>query len=536
MSAFVEIIFDNTDNRFPTGKDEVVIRRTIGLKKDDYTLDKRGVSKADILNLLESAGFSRANPYYIVPQGRIVSLTNAKDAERLQLLKEVAGTQVYENRRQESQKIMDETHLKRVKIDELLVYIEERLQELEGEKAELRQYQQNDKERRCLEYALYNRELQRLSSLLEAIDEDRNVGLNAADEAHHELAERERRLEEIEAQTTELRQTIALLEVEHLERFAERDDLVSTRVAIELEIQNSNEMDTAEDDVPDIKQQIGEANGKLAKVREEIDSERTEEAQIQENLANCQRDYSLGLARKSRAGQFKSKTERDRFLSREIAQTKHVITEKSEQISRSDHELADLSNTRTLLAKEAGQLRAKIDGHGQDVNQIAREVELHEQNYKTLDYERRQLWREQAKVDTIIRTTQDELRSAENGLAKAMDRNTYRGISNVQRIVEQHKIQGVHGLLFELFNVSDRYRVPVEVTAGNSLFHVVVDTDEIASQVLELLNKEKEGRVTFMPLNRLKLKDVQFPNANDAIPLIKKLEYDTRFELAMQQV
>ncbi|KAG8849770.1 Structural maintenance of chromosomes protein 3, partial [Serendipita sp. 405] len=34
MSAYVEIVFDNSDHRFPTGKDELVIRRTIGTKKD----------------------------------------------------------------------------------------------------------------------------------------------------------------------------------------------------------------------------------------------------------------------------------------------------------------------------------------------------------------------------------------------------------------------------------------------------------------------------------------------------------------------
>ncbi|CAB4408992.1 unnamed protein product [Rhizophagus irregularis] len=134
MSAYVEIIFDNSDNRFPTGKDEVVLRRTIGLKKDEYSLDKKSATKTDVMNLLESAGFSRSNPYYIVPQGRITALTNAKDPERLQLLKEVAGTRVYEQRRQESKKIIEETDSKRSKIEELLNYIEERLEELEEEK------------------------------------------------------------------------------------------------------------------------------------------------------------------------------------------------------------------------------------------------------------------------------------------------------------------------------------------------------------------------------------------------------------------
>ena len=67
----VEIVFDNTDNRFPTGREDVIIRRTIGLKKDEYSLDKKSASKADVMNLLESAGFSKSNPYYIVPQGRV---------------------------------------------------------------------------------------------------------------------------------------------------------------------------------------------------------------------------------------------------------------------------------------------------------------------------------------------------------------------------------------------------------------------------------------------------------------------------------
>ena len=139
MSAYVEIIFDNSDDRFPTGKPELILRRTIGLKKDEYSLDRKNATKTDVMNLLESAGFSRSNPYYIVPQGRVTTLTNMKDAERLNLLKEVAGTQVYEARRTESLKIMTDTENKRVKIDELLDYIRDRLAELEEEKEELHQ-------------------------------------------------------------------------------------------------------------------------------------------------------------------------------------------------------------------------------------------------------------------------------------------------------------------------------------------------------------------------------------------------------------
>lgn len=82
------------------------------------------------------------------------------------------------------------------------------------------------------------------------------------------------------------------------------------------------------------------------------------------------------------------------------------------------------------------------------------------------------------------------------------------------------KIKGqCYGPLLELFDVDSTYATAVEVAAGNryiyfqlncmqcikcmsSLFHAVVDTDETAANILELMQKENgPGRVTFIPLN-----------------------------------
>jgi structural maintenance of chromosome 3 (chondroitin sulfate proteoglycan 6) len=63
-----------------------------------------------------------------------------------------------------------------------------------------------------------------------------------------------------------------------------------------------------------------------------------------------------------------------------------------------------------------------------------------------------------------------------------------------------------------------------------------VDTDETASKVLDVMLKEKTGRVTFMPLNRLKPTPTTMPNAQDAIPILQKLKYDETHEKAFQQV
>lgn len=140
-------------------REEIFLRRVIGAKKDQYFLNKKVVPRSEVMNLLESAGFSNSNPYYIVKQGKINQMATAPDAHRLKLLREVAGTRVYDERREESMAILRDTEGKVEKIEEFLKTIEERLSTLEEEKEELKQYQQHDKQRRALEYIIHEVEL-----------------------------------------------------------------------------------------------------------------------------------------------------------------------------------------------------------------------------------------------------------------------------------------------------------------------------------------------------------------------------------------
>lgn len=110
-------------------------------------------------------------------------------------MKEVAGTKVYEQRRAESLRIMAETDAKRTKINELIDYIESRLTELEEEKDELREFQDKDKERRCLEYALYQRELEEVGEALEEIDEERRGEVHGANMRREQYDTREKEIQ-----------------------------------------------------------------------------------------------------------------------------------------------------------------------------------------------------------------------------------------------------------------------------------------------------------------------------------------------------
>jgi structural maintenance of chromosome 3 (chondroitin sulfate proteoglycan 6) len=87
--------------------------------------------------LLETSGISRANPYHVVPQGKVNALVLMKDTGRLDMLKDIAGISTYDERRSESLKMMEDTLEKQLKVSDSLKYIGTRLHELQHEKEEL---------------------------------------------------------------------------------------------------------------------------------------------------------------------------------------------------------------------------------------------------------------------------------------------------------------------------------------------------------------------------------------------------------------
>jgi hypothetical protein len=90
---------------------------------------------------------------------------------------------------------MAETEGKKSKIIELLEFIETRLGELEEEKEELKEFQEKDKEKRCLEYALYQRESEEVVEALEEIEEERKKELHGANQRRELFSDREQQIQ-----------------------------------------------------------------------------------------------------------------------------------------------------------------------------------------------------------------------------------------------------------------------------------------------------------------------------------------------------
>ncbi|KAG5999184.1 hypothetical protein E4U54_002001, partial [Claviceps lovelessii] len=544
MSAYVEIIFDNGDDRFPTGNKEVVLRRTIGLKKDEYSVDRKVVTKTDVMNLLEAAGFSRSNPYYIVPQGRVTALTSMKESDRLNLLKEVAGTHVYEARRAESLKIMHETNNKREKIDELLEYIKERLAELEEEKEELRGFQDKDRERRCLEYAYHHREQVTIQSALEDIDGARQDGLDTNDSSRTEFLKGEKAISKLDAKIHNLQRELELLQIDRRQHEEDRRDCAKALAKVELKAKNLKDGQSAQEqaraqheaELLSVQSEIAQKETQLAQILPEYKTKKQEEDDIRRQLDTAEASRARLFAKQSRGSRFKNKSERDAWLRQEVEELNLTISAQKANRLEAEEELARVQEAIQQTEEEVAHLRSRLANWSGDRVLMVDEVTQARVTLDRLNDERKLIRREEDKLNSVIANARQEKDQAERELSHAVDGATARGLATIRRLKQEQDIPGAYGTLADLLEVNDAYRLPVEQTAGASLFHYVVDNAETATHLADYLYKQHGGRVTFMPLAQLRPRQVNLPRSNDAVPLISKIKYDSKFDKAFQQV
>lgn len=549
ISAYVEIIFDNADGRFPISKGEISIRRTIGLKKDDYSLDGRSATRSDIMNLLESAGFSRSNPYYIVPQGRITSLTNSKDAARLTLLKEVSGATVFENKLKESTKEMSNSHYKIQRIDETLTSIDERLSDLQIESSDLKKFQQLEKSKKVLQYNLFDREFNELNESLEDVEEKYASYLADSQNNLKELESRELVCQELSDAIKNLKISLKVSKLEKEQTDLDHDQLLKAIADKEIILNELKaSMQGSESKAQLIKESIkrysaliNDHETRIATFKPQLIDLQAQEAKYKSELTDLIAKQRAIYSKQNRFSRFSSKQQRDSWLNKEISLVKKKLLAKDFEINQINSEIKNYENNLAEVTGKIDDLNSLLSSetNRNAINGLKSTIAELRANSNELNDQRKHLWREEIRYKSINDSITNDLTNATNLVNQTMDRAQAQGLTAVRAISAKLNLADkVYGPLAELFEVNEKYKTAAEVIAGNSLFHVVVDTDETASLIMNELIRTKSGRVTFMPLNRLQVNAVDYPDTTDhqCIPLIKKLKFDTAIGKAIRQV
>ncbi|MBM5827531.1 MAG: chromosome segregation protein SMC, partial [Cyanobacteria bacterium M_surface_7_m2_040] len=180
-------------------------------------------------------------------------------------------------------------------------------------------------------------------------------------------------------------------------------------------------------------------------------------------------------------------------LEAEHQQLQERLRQQLERLAElSDEASAELNSNQTVqeqLASVDGewqQLLEALHSAQRKVQELAEELALQQRTRNRLEQEQATLEREIARLDSRRETLQES-----------------RGTGALRMLLEAG-LEGIHGPVAQLGEVDERVRVALEVAAGARLGQVVVDDDRIAAQAIELLKTKRAGRLTFLPLNKIR--------------------------------
>ena len=236
INAFVEIIFDNSDGRFPLESEEVTIRRVIGSKKDQFFINgKLASSKSEIQGDLETAGLSCSNPYYIVKQGQINHIASCTASRRLKVIKEVAGAGVYEEKMVKAEQQLVITNNMIDEIEENLKNIRNKLEQLTEENEALEEYRKADRQKRALEFTILEADIEdntkkqrEVEITLQSDSVQAVTMMSSLKKAEEDLMDKRNKLEKLKTEKADL-------DVEHVSLQKTYDSILSRKEKMILE-------------------------------------------------------------------------------------------------------------------------------------------------------------------------------------------------------------------------------------------------------------------------------------------------------------
>lgn len=368
---------------------------------------------------------------------------------------------------------------------------------------------------------------------------------NELKKAQDEVHKASQALRKAKKDVTELKYQRDTLSSEQAQLVKEKTKLELTIKDLKDEVSGDNKSkEKAEQELAKLKEQIDEKKKHLERIKPQYEDMKRKEENCNRDLALKEQKRKELYAKQGRGSQFTSKDERDQWIQRELKQLRKQIKDKEEHrdklaadLEKDSHRSVELEKEIESRTRDMEQLRVEIDRHNKDFYEIKKKKDQ-------LQVKRGELWRKETALNQQLTSAKEDLAKADQALRSLAGKPTLNGRDSVCKVLETFRERGGHwkdiaekyyNPVIENFTCAENIYTAVEVTAGARLFHHIVESDRVGTEILKEMNKQKlPGEVTFMPLNRLMVREQSYPKTEDAIPMVSKLVYEPRYEKAMK--
>ncbi len=500
----------NTAEVSLTFSDGTKIRRRIKRTGNGYYsynyLNDRLCKQTDIIEILAKCGI-KPHGYNVVMQGDITRIIEMSDYERRKIIDEIAGVAEFDSKRDQA---LGELEVVRERIEReemLLLELNKRLVELKQEREQALKYQEWQNKLSFFENARLAatiREREKELLALSGLIGDQNVGIQRIQSdrsiEENELAYLRTDLKEIDEQINlksgadYLKLLSSLEELKGSIKVAEQTIIRLQRdKEVNLEAITRNYLDTKRAETRIVECNDGIRNQNIDRTNLAMEAA-TARAKLEKTETAIKNESKEAEGSRDQLFSLMKTIEEKRGARSDIIHQQDLHIEKSRMRStEKERHTGRIKAIETNIAEKGGlkeSLAAESAKAEEGQGKLTRELSAIESG----SFSKRKM----------LEDTREELQALEKEVVRLEAQAQARGEAGGSVLKTVLAMDGVIGTIMQLGQTPPEYATALNVAAGGKLHYVVVENDSVASQAIRYLKEEKLGRVTFLPLTRLK--------------------------------
>jgi chromosome segregation protein len=501
----VSIFFDNSKKTFPTEDNEVKITRIVRQSGQSiYKINDKTRTRQEIVDLLSIA---KINPdgYNIILQGDIVKFVEMHPDQRRELIGEIAGISVYEEKKHkallELQKVDERLKETEIVLTERSTY----LKELKKDRDQALKYQRMNENIKQNKASL-------LKLQIDKKEKEKNEQRKKLEETNNELKKINEKINALKQQNDEKRN-----EIEQISKEIEEKGNVES-VNLNKEVENLKiDITKKNSRIDTIKNEITRVNNRKNTLKDSIKEIQDKIKQIEIDKENMQKEISSKEKEKTiitkKLMEFRGKNKLDNIgdIEKQIADIDKKSEELQKEVQTSREQQHNLIREKDTIVHEISTIDAqisKVTDIEKENKKSIEEVKNKRNEFKKSTLELNKKLEEDSSIAAQLSNARKKIYNLNEELAKLKARQlgtrelSYGEIA-IKRILDLKK-PGIYGTVAELGNVKSMYALALEIAAGPRMKGVVVEDDKTASECIKYLKNNKLGVVTFFPLNKIK--------------------------------
>jgi chromosome segregation protein len=511
-SAETTLVFDNADKRLPVDAAEVhITRRVYRSGEGEYLLNRQPCRLRDIRDLFAGTG-AATEAYGIIEQGKVDILLQAPPRERRVIFEEAAGISRFKAKKIEALRRLERVDQNLLRLSDIVDEVEGRLQTVRHQAGKARRYKETADRLQQLRLQVGWSDWRQFTTKLEAIEAEttaiRTESATVAAEAES-IEARGLLLETDMAETDHLVQTLESRRAENRASLAAIESTIEHQRGLVRELEGQAARHRRQ--MTSLSLRASDVEGQTDATRQAAEAAEARHQQLVDSLAENQRslaELSAQLDRlksdsEQRRTKLSTETRAATALAGEITALRLQVTHARQAREQCGQLASQLDAARAALAAEI----AELDGqHQQSAEQLAdRVATLADAQNRLAELRRRQTG---AQKD-LARGQERHTATAERARLLAELERRLEGVSSgVKEVLARAKAEpngpfgAVRGMLADLLQVDLQTATFIEVALGDRAQHLVLGSDQNASQLLAQGSHPFTGRVGFLNVTK----------------------------------